>query len=74
MTKKTLRINPVLGSDESGAPVIFTIPFGGLYYDSNMVTCKQEVKAVSDFQKILTEAEDYHLKTREITSFKKTRK
>ena len=71
MTKRTLRINPVLGSDESGTPAIFTIPYEALYYDSHMVTCIQEVKAVRNFQRILTAAENYHLKTKEITKFKK---
>lgn len=60
MAKRILKVNPVLGTDEVGKPVIFTIPFHGLYFETEMVSRECETTILGKgIQNIISEAEEY---------------
>lgn len=59
MAKRILKVNPVLGTDESGKPVIFTIPFHGLYFETEMVSRECEATIVGKgHQALIVKAKD----------------
>ncbi len=55
------KLNPVLGTDENGKPVKFTIPYEALFFESVMTTTTDELRVQVRFDKIITAAEEHDL-------------
>lgn len=52
------KINPVLGSDEDGKPVVFTLPYDALFYATIHASCEGEMRVeVKGIDTLVAEAE-----------------
>jgi len=56
MAKRILKVNPVLGTDESGKPVIFTVPFAALWHGTSVVTIHEEDRLEDKTTKLFEQA------------------